>query len=248
MAKNEDTTGKSGDGLKALQELVSMYNKVTGEVIRTTMEKLVNTSMKQGQDPDDDLMEKALARSELEKMGEPISDRRFKDICVQGFAAEYNDIKLITYRDPTFDIDQMQTTMRYLYLDDLSRNDGAKVAIAGRGMAMIAETSTCYNCGKKGYYTRNCKHKCTGAHNKQKNKESSKMKAGSKDAAEQKWRCVHKTTSDDDAECYEQGAPRSSEKDNAYIASSAAAAVLSARSRPSTLMTTSTRNSRFRGW
>ena len=63
MAKNEDATGKSGDGLKALQELVSMYNKVTGEVIRTTMEKLVNTSMKQGQDPDDYFMEKTLAHS-----------------------------------------------------------------------------------------------------------------------------------------------------------------------------------------
>ena len=52
-------------------------------------------------------MEKTLARSELEKMGETISGRRLKDICVQGFTAEYNDMKMMMYRDPTFDIDQM---------------------------------------------------------------------------------------------------------------------------------------------
>ena len=68
------------------------------------MEKLVNTSMKQGQDPDDYFMEKTLARSELEKMGEPISDRRFKDIYGQGLTAEYKDIKLVMYHDLTFDM------------------------------------------------------------------------------------------------------------------------------------------------
>ena len=53
VLKHEDESGTSGDGLKALQELVGKYNKVTDEVIRATMEKLVNTSMNQGQDPDD---------------------------------------------------------------------------------------------------------------------------------------------------------------------------------------------------
>ena len=80
-------------------------------------------------------MEKTLARSELERMGESISNRRFKDICVQGFTPEYKDIKLMMYRDPTFDIDQMQTTMRHLCLDDLSRSSGAG-KVAGRGMAV----------------------------------------------------------------------------------------------------------------
>ncbi|CAN0596200.1 unnamed protein product, partial [Laminaria digitata] len=101
-------------------------------------------------------MEKTLARSELAKMGEPISDRRFKDICVQGFTPDYKDIKLMMYRNPTFDIEQMQTTMRHLYLDDLSRNGGAKGKIAGRGVAMAAGTSTCHTCGKEGHYARNC--------------------------------------------------------------------------------------------
>ena len=81
------------------------------------MDKLVNTSMKQGHDPDDYFMEKTLARAELEKMGESISDRRFKDVCVQGFTAEYKDIKRMMYHDPMFGIEQMQSTMRHLLLD-----------------------------------------------------------------------------------------------------------------------------------
>ena len=44
------------------------------------MDKVVDSSMQLGQDPDDFFMEKTLARAELEEMGEPVSDRRFKDI------------------------------------------------------------------------------------------------------------------------------------------------------------------------
>ena len=91
---------------------------------------------------------------------------------------------------------------------------------------MTVETLTCHNCGKKGHYTRNCKSKKdsnnnskpTGAHDKRKNKESSKVKKRSNYTAEQKRCYVHKTTSHDDAECYRQGAPRPPENDNAHIA------------------------------
>ena len=64
VAKHEDTAGTSGEGLKALQQLLGKYNKVADEVIRATMEKL-NNSMKQGQDPDDYFMEKTAACSEV---------------------------------------------------------------------------------------------------------------------------------------------------------------------------------------
>ena len=119
---------------------MAKHNKVTDEFIHATMEKLVNTSMKQDQDPEDYFIEKALDRSELENMGEPISDRRFNDICVQGFSSDYKDIKLMMYRDPTFDIDQMQSTIGHLSLDGLSRRSGASGKIAGRGVAMAGET------------------------------------------------------------------------------------------------------------
>ena len=59
--KHEDETGTTGDGLKALQELVSKHNKVTNEVIRAKLDKLVNTNMKQGEDPNSYFMKNACA-------------------------------------------------------------------------------------------------------------------------------------------------------------------------------------------
>ena len=196
------------------------------------MDKPVNTNMEQGEDPDSYFVERTLARSELERMSEMISDRRSKDICVQGFTAEYKYIKMMMYRDPTFDIDQMQSTMRHLYLDDFSRNSDTK--IVGHGVAMTA-ASTCSHCGKQGHYARNCwerrddnDSKTTGAHNKQKNKESSNGKTASNVRAEHKWCSVHKTISDDDTECYKQGAPRPPQSGRAHTAS----AVQGASTRP----------------
>ena len=169
VLKHEEETGTTGDGQKDLQELVSKYNKFTDEVIRAKTDTLVNSNMKQGEDPDSYLMEKTLARFELEKMGETTSDRRLKNICVQGFTAEFKDFKMMMYRDPTFDIDQMQNTMRHLYLDDILRNIHTR--IAGRGVAMTA-ASPCSHCGKQGHYARNCwkrkgdnDNKSTVAHN-----------------------------------------------------------------------------------
>ena len=92
---------------------------------------------------------------------------------------------------------------------------------------MAAGTSTCHTCGKEGHYARNCwKNKdrnddndSTRAHdNKQKNKKSSGGKDGAKGADGQKWCSVHRTTSHNDEECYEQGAPRP-ERGGAHLAS-----------------------------
>ena len=71
---------------------MAKYNKVVHEVIRAITEKLVNTSMKPDQDPGDFFMEKTHAGAELAKLGEPISDRRFKDFFVQGVSYQYKDI------------------------------------------------------------------------------------------------------------------------------------------------------------
>ena len=153
VSKHKDTAGTSGNGQPTLLELVGKCNKVTDEVIRSTMNKLVDSTMKQGQDRDN-FIEKTLARAELEHMGEPISDRRFKDICVQGFTSEYKDIVMMMYRDPTFDIDQKQSTMRHPYYDELSRSNGAKGKIAARGVAMTAETTPCSRCGQGSHLVR----------------------------------------------------------------------------------------------
>ena len=151
MLKHKDGSGTSGDEVKTLQELVAKYNKVTDEATRATVEKLVNTSIKQGQYPNDYFTEKTFARYEIDRMGKTISDRTFNDICVRGFTAEHKHIAAMMYRGPTFHVEQMQSTMRHLLLDNLSRNDGAKGAIAGRGIAITVEPFTGYNVGKNGH-------------------------------------------------------------------------------------------------
>ena len=49
------------------------HDKVTDDLIRAKMDKLVNSDMKHGEDSDSQFMEKTVARSELEKMSEPLS-------------------------------------------------------------------------------------------------------------------------------------------------------------------------------
>ena len=115
---------------------MAKYNSLVDEITRATIK--VNTSINQGQDPDNYFMENTLARSEFETMGEPISDRIFQKICIRGFPVENKHIKLMMYRGPTFDIEQMQSTMRDVISDDLSRDDGAKGAIDCRGIAMTS--------------------------------------------------------------------------------------------------------------
>ena len=235
MVKHEDTTGTRGDGPRALQELVGKYNKVTDEVIRSTMDK--------GRIPTTSSLAKTLARSELDKMGDPTSDRRLKDICVQGFTAEYKDIKLMMYRDSTFDIDQMQSTMRHLCLDYLSRNNGAKGGIPGRGVAMASETSACSHCATEGHVARKYGKKrgetnksggdAGGDHDKKQKgkkyfgKKTGSKAGGAKGASARKWCSVHKTTTHSDEGCYAHGAPLPEPK-GAHLAS----AVLGAASSP----------------
>ena len=64
-------------------------------VARAATHKLLNTTVTHNQDPDESFTEKPLARTELARMGEPITDRRFKGICVQGFTSDYKDTKLL---------------------------------------------------------------------------------------------------------------------------------------------------------
>ena len=121
IQKHEDDTGISGDGQAAFEELCNNYDRVTDEVIRAKMEELENNPMNPGENPDDYFNQKHLLRTQLDKMGEPISDRRFKHICVQGFSDEYKDVKLMVFRDPTFNVLDMQSTMRNIFLDEQSR-------------------------------------------------------------------------------------------------------------------------------
>lgn len=65
VLKHKDENGTGGKGKKgsAGATVVAKYNKVKGEVVHATMERLVSTSVKLDQDPDDPFMEKTVARS-----------------------------------------------------------------------------------------------------------------------------------------------------------------------------------------
>ena len=195
VQKHENDDEISGDGQAAFKELCNTYDKVTDEVIRATMEELVNTPMEPGQNPDDYFNQKRLLRIRAEKMGEHISDRYFKDICVTGFTENYKGVKMMMYRDPFFDVDQMQTTIRHMFLDEQSRN-GTKGRIAGRGSVMTAVTSEqdiiCYWCKNRGHSKKDCP----------------KFKSRTKPAGAAKWCSVHRTTTHRNEECYSQGATR----------------------------------------
>ena len=195
VQKHENDDEISGDGQAAFKELCNTYDKVTDEVIRATMEELVNTPMEPGQNPDDYFNQNRLLRIRAEKMGEHISDRYFKDICVTGFTDNYKDVKMMMYRDPSFDVDQMQTTMRHMFLDEQSRN-GTKGRITGRGSVMTAVTSEqgiiCYWCKNRGHSKKDCP----------------KFKSRTKPAGAAKWCSVHRTTTHRNEECYSQGATR----------------------------------------
>ncbi|CAB1101901.1 unnamed protein product [Ectocarpus sp. CCAP 1310/34] len=81
-----------------------------------------------------------------------------EDICVTGFTNEYKDVKMTMYRDPDFNVDNMQTTMRHMFLDEQSRK-GPKSRIAGGGFALTTTTSegpTCFDCGEKGHIRSSC--------------------------------------------------------------------------------------------
>ena len=102
---------------------------------------------------------------------------------------------MMMYRDPSFDVDQMQTTMRHMLLDEQSRN-GTKGRIAGRGSVMTAVTSEqdiiCYWCKNRGHSKKDCP----------------KFKSRTKPAGAAKWCSVHRTTTHRNEECYSQGATR----------------------------------------
>ncbi|CAB1106137.1 unnamed protein product [Ectocarpus sp. CCAP 1310/34] len=130
-------------------------------------------------------------------MGEPISDSRFKDICVHGFSDDYKDVKLMVFRDPNFNVLDMQFTMRNIVLDEQSRK-GWRGRIAGRGFAMATTASDiiCHSCYEPGHIGRNCP--------KIKNRARKKTKP----AGATKWCSKHNTTSHSDEGCYQQGGKR----------------------------------------
>lgn len=146
-------------------------------------------------------------RSKLTTVQEPVTDRHFTDIVVQGLPENYH-IKYTTYKDPDFNLIKIQATMKHVHLDGLLR----KKTITGRDTIMTAATAsgpvvTCHNCAVPGKVDRQGKTP-TG------------KKAGSpRGGAGQKWCSVHKATSHSDTELYVQVASRPETSSTAAVLS-----------------------------
>ena len=65
------------------------------------------TTRTPGQDPDEYFLRASLLRDQVENMGEPITDINFRDIMVQGMTDDDKDMKLMMYRDPLVNLDQI---------------------------------------------------------------------------------------------------------------------------------------------
>ena len=136
--KADSRSGAGGNGYEAWDELIKKYNYQSDEVIRTLRAKLEGVAMEPGTDPDVFFLQAARYRAELQRMGEPVTDRYFKDIIMQGISSEYDNIKLSVYRDPTYKLDEIQSTMRNVFRDELSRQ--SRNTIGSRKTVMTAVT------------------------------------------------------------------------------------------------------------
>ena len=205
-------------------ELVKKYDYQSDEVIRTLRAKLEQIRMEPGEDPDEYFLKAARYRAELRRMDEPITDRHFKDIIIQGISSEYDNIKFCVYRDPTFNLDEIQSTMRNVYRDDILRRDSKNtvgsqktvmtdVRTIGRkgqvtsdnwmGAAKGKENyrnhrMTCYRCGGKGHR----RSQCPSHHDEEEENET--VDKRHKKSKRETWCSLHKTTSHSDEECRAQ--------------------------------------------
>ena len=155
-------TGLRSNGQEALLELTKKCLEVTDETIRSKTAELGVTSMTDGQDPDENFLHTTLLHGQVERMGERISDRRFKGIMVQGLTTDCREVKMIAYRHRKMGLEEIQSTMRSMYLDDMSRRNNYRRGIAGRGAAMAVELArdinhgVCYNCRENGHFKSDC--------------------------------------------------------------------------------------------
>ena len=160
-------------------------------------------------------MKEKLLRSRLTGVKEPVTERHFKDIIVQGLPEKYRHIKLTTYKDAEIDLPKIQATMRHLCLDNLSHNKGKGNLIAGRGVAMSVESAPdpnsiiCHNCGKEGHCDSGCAvpgktyDKRNNGHARKSRKSGGKGRDTTK-----KWCSGHKTSSQNDADVCKLGGSR----------------------------------------
>lgn len=109
----------------AVEELESKQLKIANETIRAKQEAIATTILVPGQDPTNELTRLCNLLTTTE---EPTLDRNFTEIVLQGFTEEYRNAKLMPCNDPNFDLPNIQSVVRHLYLGGLSRNKKGRIS------------------------------------------------------------------------------------------------------------------------
>lgn len=78
--------------------------------MRVTQEALATTSMTPVTDPENYINELMRLCNLVTEMKEPFTDRRLSDIVRQGLTENNWDVKLMTWKDPDFDLTKIQCT------------------------------------------------------------------------------------------------------------------------------------------
>ena len=136
------------------------YNSHTKDAIRACHEKLFNTKIEPGQDPNDFVFVLDEGRDLLEEMGQTVHDERYEDIILQALPPEYERVRPPSYEKRDFGLDDIRRMVHIMYVDNLSRSVNVK-PVAGRSIAMqvLGHTSSnvpCNYCKGFGHGTQDC--------------------------------------------------------------------------------------------
>ena len=239
----EDGTGNGQAAWNALNE---KYNSHTKEARRACHEKLVNTKMEPGQDPDDFFFILDKCRDRLEEMGQTMHDERYEDIILQALPAEYERVRIASYEKRDFGLDDIRHMVHTMYVDNLSRPVNHK-PVAGRGIAMQAtghkiSDVRCNYCKGVGHLKRDCATLKAKEHRQQHNQweqhtQSQPSKCTTyhvetKGNGKQQWCSFHKSTTNSDADCRVQHRDKTNEAHANCACHSCYPAVLSSRNLP----------------
>ena len=124
-----------GDGQEAWKAREDKFDAVSNDTRRELYNELAQTKVKEGQDPDDPLYIVETARDRLRDMWEHISPDRFGARIHNAPTPDYNFVRNTSFRAREVGLRDIKSTVRYMYVDLLSRLS-TKPSIAGRGVAM----------------------------------------------------------------------------------------------------------------
>ncbi|CAN0087585.1 unnamed protein product, partial [Sphacelaria rigidula] len=153
-----------GNGQAAWAALNNKFDGSSKEARREFHDKLHNTTMQSGDDPEDFLFIMDGYLDRLDEMGQGIPDERYEDIILRARPAEYERVRVASCERRDFNLTDLRHMISTMYTDYLSRPDAINL-VAGRGVAMEASGSrdsrrnrtVCFRCGKRGHVKRNCR-------------------------------------------------------------------------------------------